>query len=217
MVRVRAFWHKIQKQVSESLLETATLIVAIVSIVVGWNLTQTQKTISILEKRPYLVIEHITLDAEETNGLLLKNIGHGSAIINSFTVYKNYEATYGSTSWQYFYDVMNNWFPIKNFLSEGYAMGAGKDYNIFLLSTGKKSKNAAIHLQCDKAKCEEPQIDSYYNSDTKKAIHNLKVVIEYKSVFEDVDDRYYRLTYSGSASPSNLTETFNPETISCSD
>lgn len=67
-----------------------------------------------------------------------------------------------------------------------------------------------------KIQCEVPQIESYYNSDTKKAIHNLKVVIEYKSVFEDIDDRHYRLTYSGSASPSNLTETFNTETTSCS-
>ena len=96
---MKAFFVSVLNQLKAKIVESIAVLVAALSLWVSIEQGNTQKEIALMEKRPFLIIEHHRVDFEAMNGLILKNQGNGAAIIESFKIFRNAEDTVGSETW----------------------------------------------------------------------------------------------------------------------
>lgn len=78
------------------------LVIAIAAVVVSVKQSETQTKIEILNKQPILLLELVKKETAEINGLSVKNIGFGPALIKSFIYYSNqqkYRQKLGHRKW----------------------------------------------------------------------------------------------------------------------
>ena len=77
------------------------LLLAIASLLYTYFQFQSQldfaKSTNVAQSKPHLTIEYNKTDSNKTKGMLLKNVGSGSAEIVSFNIYTNRQAYEGLT------------------------------------------------------------------------------------------------------------------------
>ena len=196
---MKAFFVSVLNQLKAKIVESIAVLVAALSLWVSIEQGNTQKEIALMEKRPFLIIEHHRVDFEAMNGLILKNQGNGAAIIESFKIFRNAEDTVGSETWlPHVENQLGFIFEKINYLSKGYLIPGKGSEDIYLLGT---TSNVIIN-----GSGEQP--GQYYGSATAQAIGQMRVEIEYRSFYDDLDKRTYVLSFSEGREnlPSNYRE-----------
>ena len=196
---MKAFFVSVLNQLKAKIVESIAVLVAALSLWVSIEQGNTQKEIALMEKRPFLIIEHHRVDFEAMNGLILKNQGNGAAIIESFKIFRNAEDTVGSETWlPHVENQLGFIFEKINYLSKGYLIPGKGSEDIYLLGT---TSNVIIN-----GSGEQP--GQYYGSATAQAIGQMRVEIEYRSFYDDLDKRTYVVSFSEGREnlPSNYRE-----------
>ncbi|MDJ1480643.1 hypothetical protein QNI16_09115 [Cytophagaceae bacterium YF14B1] len=175
---------KLKVQLQEHIVDLAALFVSILALVVSCS---QQKDIQIAEYRPLLVIEFLKKDSEPHKGIVLKNVGLGPALIQSFRYYKDesaWKAHKPDTSWIPTYEssLAPYTFQDLTVLEPNYVIG--ENQSLFLLGTDGQllqpaSDSASTHNT------------SFFNSVTAHHLESLIIEIEYKSIYAPDTQQYY--------------------------
>lgn len=207
------------------------LLLAIASLLYTYFQFQSQldfaKSTNIAQSKPHLTIEYNKTDSNKTKGMLLKNVGSGSAEIISFNLYPNrqaYESGLARKSWldkksdfwfnaAFFYNELN-------FLTPGHVVTAGQHGNLYLIGTNgvnitpaggalldKKKRNAKECQSTEsqsKDKEEKICILKFSDTDDKTVLENIIIEIMYSSLSE-FDTNIYTLTFSEKFIKNNQT------------
>jgi len=156
------------------------LIVAIAAVVVTVIQGNTQEKLEVVNKQPLLLIEYNKADSQEKKGFLLRNVGFGPAIIESFKFYRNQRDYDNNRSFHKWLDSIGNGvFPMEccfddiNFLNEGYVVTTDQNPALYLLGT---------------------DTSFFYNSSTAKYMDSVIIDIQYRSI-SPFDNNIYYLRY----------------------
>jgi len=194
-----------EKEKKKLLIDWLGLIVAVVSLgLTGYIFQHSSKLnrdTEISQNRPLLNIEYFKNDSEEMYGLLVKNVGKGPAIIESFRYYANRSefedtASIPRNSWSPEFETLwnntNFWYDKLSTLVPGHVITPDQRSEVYLLGTRALSYN-----QIQEGKTSRTDRKSFYTSIDSKILDSVIVEIKYKSI-TSLDDSTYVLTYSES-------------------
>lgn len=196
-------------------IDKAGLIIALISLALAWygfdhSVKSSEKQneiaieVEIAQHRPMLYMEFNKVDSYEDNGLVLKNIGNGTAIIKDYKYYfdkDELKTSPGHQSWLTDNGVLR--FQHKfdyekiTMLVPGTAVLFNEN-GIDLLATRG-------YLRGEQKKPGNYKEESFYFSDERKTIEKIIVEIEYKSLSQ-FDDSTYFLRFSESFVQNNIRD-----------
>lgn len=163
--------------------------------------------LEISKSKPLLNIELNKVDESETYGFLLKNIGNGTAIVESFYFYPDAQSLESNEKPRTQWLDENNylWFSTQlnysaNNLSQGYAIPSNERGDMYLLSTKALTKN-----KIDNGYTSREHRESFYRSKDAEALENAIIIIRYRSL-SSLDCNIYTLTFSSAFDKNNMRE-----------
>ncbi len=185
-------------------IDIAALVVAVCAILVSIDTATRQDDLSIQsEKESHRPLLHIMFRKSDTNdmaGLMLKNLGRGTAEIKSFKYYLN-KSDLDSSQFQKSWInsrgrlkfIPNDNDPLHfeeiNTLDAGDLIPATERGDIYLVGTEKFKLSKRVEKRKDKHK------QAFYGSETMKAMDKLIIEIEYKSLSSHDQDTTYFLRF----------------------
>lgn len=168
----------------EKIIEIIAIVVSICAISISIQTTDRQRLfetrLEINNSKPQLIIEFNKSDSNDKVGLLLRNLGNGTARIQKFRYYLNltaYQKKDSSFNWVqpdarvFFPDPF--YFEDINILTKGYLITATERSDLYLLGSEK-------HLWRDGRISVNPKL--FYETDTRKKIDSLIIEIAYESL-----------------------------------
>lgn len=187
------------------------VLVAFGGLFIGWYSFNTQNEFArktqIAAQQPLLNIEYLKNDSNENYGLLLKNIGAGTAIVEKFDIYINKDAFDkgdSKPSWLnnnnllWFNNDEQYWYDNINYLTQGHAIANAERGDIWLLST-----RALTKTQIDNGNIGRKDRGKFYSTTQAKALCEMIIEIRYRSA-TPIDENLYILTYSESFLGNNI-------------
>lgn len=186
------------------------VIVALGGLFIAWHSFEYQNEFArqtqIAAQQPLLNIEYLKADSNENYGFVLKNLGSGTAIIETFNIYINdqaYNEGVTRAQWlengQFWFDNEEQyWYENINNLIRGHAIANSERGDTFLLST-----RAFTKLQIDSGNDNQKDRGFFYNTAQAKALCKTIIEITYKSA-STIDNNVYVLTFSESFVQNNI-------------
>jgi hypothetical protein len=193
MAQSSNFFSPILKQMREKFLDIMAIVVAVIAIVISTNQGKSQNELTLSNWRPMLAMEYIKSDSAIEKGLLIKNVGFGPAIIQSFRYYRNEEDYQKKISYQEWLNdsgfsrsgiLLGFRFVDINYFTRGYVLANRTEGDLFLLGT---------------------KANNYYGSDTDSSLQKVIVEIEYSSI-ASADKHTYYLRFCENFLSNNITD-----------